>query len=141
MSVRRLRLSSSFLAVLLLVAPSPCFALRSVALVSKERAKELGVGIRSQAAGPGRVWLALEFKAEGEFKEFSHVELEIEEVVSYVILRGKRSNSGSVVVGFYATRANLDKITLSVVAGFPGAPANMCAYILRVKDFVERDER
>jgi len=128
------------LVVLLVVAPSPCFAVRELVPVSKERAKELGVEIRSHAAGSGRVWLALEFKAEGEFKEFSHVQLDIAELVSYVILSGKRSSSGSVVVGFYANPANLDKITLSVVIG-SSPMVYMCQYQLRVKDFVELDKR
>ena len=67
---------------LLVFAPSRCFALMTVQEVSKERAKELGMEIRSKAAGPNAVWVELEFKTEGELKRFSpennsRVELEI----------------------------------------------------------------
>ena len=40
----------TFLAVLL-VAPSPCFALWLIAPVSKEGAKELGIEVRTTATG------------------------------------------------------------------------------------------
>jgi len=126
----------SVLAVLLLVAASPCFADRELAPVSKERAKQLGMEIRSQANGP-QVWVELEFKPEGELKHFSHVELEITEggkfLLGYAPLGEKRSSSGSVVVRFLADRAYLDKLALIVVMGdFEDG-----GYEVRVKDFVD----
>jgi hypothetical protein len=128
--------SISVLAVLLLVAASPCFALRSLVPLSKERAKQLGMEIRSQANGP-QVWVELEFKPEGELKHFSHVELEITEggkfLLGYAPLGEKRSSSGSVVVRFLADRAYLDKLALIVVLGDFGD----VGYELRVKDFVD----
>ena len=134
-------LKFSVLTFLLIAASSQCFALRDLAEVSKERAKELGLEIRSNAAGPDAVWLELEFKTEGRLKDFNHVELEIREgeklLVAYAALSEKRSNSGSVLVRFMANRAYLDKITLTVVTGFPSADFGN---ELRVKDFVDLDK-
>ena len=131
----------SVLAALLLAASSTCFAMMEIAQVSKARAKELGMEIRSKANGPKEVWVELEFKPEGQFKSFSHVSLEIREgdklLLGYAALREKRSSSGGVVVNFMANRAYLDKITLSVVVGLP---MDMTGYELRVKDFVELEQ-
>ena len=61
--------SFTVLAVLL-IAPERCFALWSVAPVSKERAKKLGMEVRSTAASHNQVWVELEFKIEGKLKDF-----------------------------------------------------------------------
>ena len=128
----------SILAVLLGVAAGPCFAARSIGFVSKEQAKELGLEMRFTANGPNDVWVELVFKPEGKFKDFSHVELEVGDVVSYVPLRERRSSTGeSVVVSFLAKRANLDKASLTVVVNGLGGEAGS---ILRVKDFVEPEK-
>jgi len=132
----------SVLAVLLLVTPSPCFALRMITHVSKDRAKEMGIEVRSNANGPNEVWVNLEFKPEGELKHFSRVELEIREgqklLLGYAPLQEKRSSSGGVIVGFLANRAYLEKVTLSVVVGLD--PITEAGYELRVKDFVELEK-
>jgi len=136
-------LNISVLAVLLVVAPSPCFALWDVGQVSKEQAKELGMEIRSKASGTNAVWVELELKTEGELKRFSRenfsrVELEIREGGKFLVsasLREERPSPGRVVTSFDADRAHLDKITLRVVvvpSGELGA-----GYELQVKDFVE----
>ena len=134
-------LKFSVLTFLLIAASSQCFALRDLAEVSKKEAKEMGLEIRAAAAGPDAVWLELEFKTEGRLKDFNHVELEIREgeklLVAYAALSEKRSNSGSVLVRFMANRAYLDKITLTVVTGFPSADFGN---ELRVKDFVDLDK-
>jgi hypothetical protein len=131
----------SVLAVLLVVAASPCLADMGIGPVSKAGAKELGLEMRFTANGTNEVWVELEFKAEGKLKDFSHVSLEIGEgdklLVGYAALREERSSSGSVVVRFLANRAYLDKITLRVVAG---QPMDQRGYDLRVKDFVELEK-
>jgi hypothetical protein len=130
----------------LLVVPNPCFALWLIAPVSKERAKEMGLEVRSTAAGPNHVMVELEFKTEGKFKEFSpagkfkdrsRVELRIGEGVNPPIsapLREDRSKPGHVVVSFSADRTQLDKLTLRVMAPEPDGGT---IYHLRVKDFVK----
>jgi len=119
----------------------PCFALMRIVNVSREQAKELGMEIRSKLAGPDAVWVELEFKTDGKFKDFSHVSLEIGEgdklLVGYAPLREKRSSSGSVVVSFMANGAYLDKITLRVVAG---VLRNMVGYDIRVKEYVDLEK-
>ena len=124
--------------LLIFAACNHCLAMMSIIHVSRERAKELGIEFRFTGNGPNEIWVELEFKAEGKLKDFDHVSLEIREkdklLVGYAPLREKRPTPGHVVVGFLASRAYLDKITLSVVVGFP---MNMTGYELRVKDFVD----
>jgi len=142
MFVRKLRLSSLVLAVLLVVAPSPCFALWEIAQVTRDRAKELGMEIRSKAAGPKAVRLELEVAIKGKLKKFSRVDLRISEGGKSLViapLREDRSKPGRVVVGFAADRAHLDKITLWVMV--PDMIPGGTIYELRVKDFVELDKR
>lgn len=130
----------AILALLLAVAPTPCFALRSIGFVSKKEAKELGMDLRFKAGSTNEVWVELEFKTEGKFKDFSHVELEIREEKQFLLgwapLKEKRTSSGSVVIHFLANRAYLDKISLCVVVGDFGDTG----WELRVKDFVEPEK-
>jgi hypothetical protein len=132
------RFAALCVVVVLGIAPN-CFALMGIDHVSKERAKEMGIEVRLTDSGPKDFWVELEFKPEGKLKDYSHVSLEIRDgdklLVGYAALQEKRTDSGSVVVRFMADRAYLDKITLSVVAGFP---TNMTGHELRVKDFVEQ---
>ena len=131
-------LRSLAVAVLLVVSTLPSFALRSIGIITKAEAKELGVEVRATAAGPDAAWLELEFKPEGKLKDFSHVELEIREgektLLAYAALSEKRTSSGSLVFRFMANRSFLEKITLTVVTGFP---SNYSGNELRVKEFVE----
>src|SRR5690349_22647247 len=107
------------LASLAVSMPIPCLALRSIGIVSKADAKEMGLEVRATPAGPEAAWLELEFKPEGKLKAYSHVELEINEgeklLVAYAALSEQKSSSGSIVVRFMANRAYLEKITLTVV--------------------------
>ena len=139
--------SLAVLAVLL-VAPGRCFALWTIAPVSKEGAKELGMEVRSTAAGPNQVRVELELKTEGKLKRFSPegkfgshcgVELRIgegENPLVTVPLREDRSQPkpGRVVVSFTADRAQLDKLKLRV---FVPESDGGTIYDLAVKDFVE----
>ena len=130
-------LNISAVAVFLVLAPSPCFALWGIAPVSKEGAKELGMQVRSEPAGPNHVTVELEFKPEGKLKDFSRVDLRIGQGDNPPVtapLREDRSKPGRVVVSFTADRAQLDKLTLWVMV-----PESLggTIYDLRVKDFVE----
>lgn len=128
----------SLLIALHVIAPSPCFALMLIEPVSKERARQLGMELRLKGGGTNEVWVELEFKAEGELKDFSHVSLEIREgdklLVGYAPLRGQPSDSGRVHVRFMANRAYLEKVVLRVVTA---RPRDMRGYDLPMKDFVE----
>lgn len=130
-------LNISAVAIFLLVAPSPCFALWFMASVSKERAKELGMEVRSVPAGPNHVRVELECNAEGALKNFTHVDLRVGQGDNPPVtapLREDRSKPGRVVVSFTADRAELDKLSLWVrVPDLDGGTI----YVIRVKDFVE----
>jgi uncharacterized protein (DUF58 family) len=130
----------------LLVAASPCFALTLHVPVSREKAKELGMEVRTTVTGPNHVIVQLEFKTDGRFEEFSpegkhkdhsRVELRIGEGDDPPVtapLREDRSKPGRVVVSFTADRTQLDKLKLWVVVP---EPDGRTIYDLRVKDFVE----
>jgi hypothetical protein len=138
------------LAVMLLVSPSPCFALWVHRTVTKDGAKELGMEVRSEPAGPNQVRVELEFKTEGKFEKFSPegkfssycgVELRIGEGEDPLVtapLREDRSKPrqepGRVLFSFTADRAQLEKLRLRVFA--PESDGGTI-YDLRVKDFVE----
>jgi hypothetical protein len=124
-------------AILLVAGPSTCFALMGIRQVSKEEAKELGIEVRVQGNGPREVWITLELKNDSKLKDFSHVSLEIREegklLVGYAAMQEKKSETGRTFT-FMANRAFLEKITLSVVTGFP---SNYSGNELRMKDFGE----
>lgn len=146
MKTRRSVIASLVLTlVMLLTFSGRCFALMGISPVSRERAKELGMEIRVTKNGPVEVGVELEFKAAGELKNFDHVSLEIEDgkkfLLGWTALKERRTNSGSVVVGFLANRAFLDKVTLRVVVQVgppaPGGPGEMDGYDLTLRDFLE----
>ena len=128
---------------LLIAGSSQCFALREIAPLTKEEAKGMGIEVRAKPAGPDAVWLELEFKPEGKLQQFTHVELNMTEGEKSLVvsagLRETRSSSGSVVVAFTASRAYLEKTTLSVVMRDP-REAGDHTYELRMKDFVDLEK-
>src|ERR1035438_1953963 len=103
-------------ALLLVITTGTCLAARGITLVTKQQAKEWGIEIRVTANGPREVWVELQFKTEGKFKEFGCVELQTSEV-SYAPLKEQRSSAGSITVRFLAKRAQIDNVTLVIVAG------------------------
>jgi hypothetical protein len=144
-------LNISAVAIFLVVAPSPSFALWTTSHVSKEQAKEMGMEVRSAAAGPNQVQVELEFKTEGKFAKFipegkfssyCGVELKIGEGKNSLVtvpLREDRSKpvAGRVVFSFAADRAQLGNLRLWVFA--PESDGGTI-YVLAVKDFVEPEK-
>jgi len=135
-------LNITLLAVLLVFGPSPCFADWVIGPVSKERAKVLGMEIRSKENGPAEICVELEIKTEGELRNFGrghreHVEMQMRDGERCLVsapLNEDRSKPGLVIVSFTADRVHLDMITLRVwiSQGLGGV-----IHELRVKDFVE----
>jgi len=125
-----------FAAVLLVMAPGRCLALWGIESVSKERAKELGVQVRTTATGPNHVIVKLEFKTEGELKNFSGVDRRIGEGKN-APLQVDRSKPGRVAVSFAVDRAHLARITLEVMVS---ESEGGTVYQLRVKDFVKAEK-
>jgi hypothetical protein len=130
-------------AFLFLTASTESYALIEIDRVSTERAKALGIDVRVKANGPKHVWVELEFKTEGELKDFSHVSMEItdgkEMLVGYAPMEAKETNSGTLVFRFIASRAYLDKITLRIVE-VEGLPTNMVGHDLPLRDFVDLED-
>jgi len=116
----------------LLAAAGPCFALWDVEVVSKERARKLGVQVRT-ADGPGRVIVRLEFKTAGELKGCSSIELQTGGKGGEP-LRVDRSKPGRAAVSFAADPARLDKMTLRVMVLEEDGGS---IYELRIADLAE----
>lgn len=128
----------ALVAVLFAAVPSQCLALRSVGIITRQEAADMGLELRATPAGPKAAWLELEFKPMGKLKDFGHVELEITEgekvLIAYLPLSERRTEKGTVQVRFMASRDYLDKLTLVVVTGHP---MNYAGHEIRVKDFVD----
>ena len=130
----------SAVAVLLVALPGVCFALWDVDVVTKERAKELGMEVRLTAVGPKHMKVAVEFGAEGTLKNFTEVEMifrQEDKPALHAALREDRSKPGRVAVSFTADAAQLDKFTLYLRVSFRDGGAGGTIHEIRVKDFVE----
>jgi hypothetical protein len=115
-------LNISVLILLLFAAPSQCCAMMVIEDVSKARAKELGVEVRSKMIGTNAVYVWLEFKTKGELKDFQHAQLEItagERSVVSATLLPDRPSPDSVVVFFSADPATMPTCTVWIVVGRP----------------------
>ncbi len=129
------------LTVLLVVAPNRSYALESIEIVTQERAKALGLEIRSNAAGPDAVRIELEFAIRGELKDYHRVALELHDgakLLATATLKEEESEPGRVVVSCAADRARLDQFTLKVVT--QSGPRTRTGHVIRIKDFVELDK-
>ncbi len=114
--------------------------MEEVEIVTKERAKALGLSITSQANGPDSVRVGLEFEKQGELEEYSRVELKQfdgDKLLLSVALKEGESKPGRVIVGFVAARSKLASLSLEIVAKDRGTRVR---YVLPMKDFVAKPE-
>ena len=122
---------------LLFIASTSCSAMMSIAQVNQARAKEMGIEIKTQPAGPEAYWVSMSFKPEGALKTYARVDLDRHDngklQLSAALRPDDRTAPGRITVGFTIARADVDKITLRIVAG---QPMNSVGYDLRLKDFI-----
>jgi hypothetical protein len=117
---------------------SRCFALQENEEISKERAKALGVSLRSNPNGEAGVKVWIEFKATGELKNFSHVDLQIGDGEKRMVtapLMASHQDAEGVSVQFSADPAWLPSSVLTIVVS--GGPRSRVGYQFKVKDFIE----
>lgn len=129
---------SAVSAVLLVALPTLASALEEIESVTPQRATELGMIVRAEAAGPEAVQVELEFPTTGELKGFRRVELKIEEgekAIFSATLKEETSASGHVIVRFYADRARIPQFELKVVT--VGDALSRVGHVLALKDFVD----
>lgn len=123
----------------LFLAPGPCFALWDVLTLTPEDAERLGLEVRT-SGNPENVAVELEFPLDDNFKEFEAVNLTITNEGESIVtapLREERTVEGSVIVSFWASRDQLDKLDLSIrVPGGPGV-AGGTLYEMSVDAFVD----
>lgn len=138
---RRLFLAGiSVLTCLLFLTPGVCFAMVEIETVSKERAKELGLEIRSNAAGPDLVRVELAFDAKA-LPGYSRVDFEIRDggkLLSSCSLREETAEPGRVVVSFAADRTKLAQMTLRIMTGV--GTRSMVGRDIHVNEFVDLDK-
>ncbi|MEQ2006225.1 MAG: hypothetical protein ABMA26_05460 [Limisphaerales bacterium] len=134
------RFTLPLLASLLMASASPCFALMELEYVTKERAKALGVAVRSKPVGTS-IYVWLEFKTAGELQHFSHARLAYaagERSLSTTLLPD-RPSPGSVVVFFTADPATLRDCEVTVAVHL-GERTNV-GHVFKMKDFIEPPPR
>ena len=80
----------ALIAGLCLFCALPAAALRSIGPITKQDGSELGITVRATPSGPEAAWVMLEFTPKGKLKDYSHVELEIDEggkpLIAYAVL-------------------------------------------------------
>jgi len=129
------------LTLLLFAAPSQSFAMYSFGDVSRERAKELGVTIRTHTNGAAGIQVWLEFKAEGELQKITYIELRIGEAESRIMsasLPVSYATPGKGVVSFSVYPAYLSQSTLMIVVY--NGPKGDVGYRFKIKDFIELEQ-
>jgi hypothetical protein len=130
----------SVLTFLLVAASSQCFAEIVIEDVSTNRARELGVTIRTNMNGQAGIQVRLEFKTTGELKMYSHVELQIGDGENRIMSAPLLVSSASperVAVNFSVYPAYLSKSTLTIVVR--DTPLGATGYRFEVKDFIESE--
>jgi hypothetical protein len=123
------------------VAHAQCLAMISVELVSKERAKELGVTFQTNTNGAAGIQVRMEFKAEGELKKITYIEVQIGEGEGRIMsaaLPVFYSTPEKGVVSFSAFPAYLPGSSLMIVV-YHG-PKGDVGYRFKVKDFIELEK-
>jgi hypothetical protein len=126
----------ALLVALFLAGSSHCFALMEIAYVSPARAKELGITLRSRLNGDAGVAVWIEFKAVGELKNFTRVELRMTSGGKHFMsapLQATRKADGAVEAYFSADPAQLAGSTFLIAV--TDAPRTHIGYRLAVKDF------
>jgi hypothetical protein len=126
------------LLIFLLMVACPGLALQLNQDVSRERAKELGVTIRSNLDGENGVKVWLEFVPAGVLKNFTHVDLVIDADGKRLVaapLLTSRPTPEKVSVHFSADPPYLSTSVLTIVVE-DGALGRF-GFRLKVKDFLE----
>jgi len=135
-------LNISVLTFLLVAASSPCFAEMLITDVSRAKAKEMGVAIRSHKNGDAGVKVRLEFRTQGVLKDFNRVELIIcansqlgaKRLVSAPLL-AERPAADSVSACFSADPSYLATSEVWIIVNDP--PLGGTGYRFKVIDFIE----
>jgi hypothetical protein len=123
---------------LLLTPHTRCHAMISVEDVSAKRAKELGVTFRMTRNGEAGIQVRMEFKAEGELKKVTYVQVQIgegEERIMSAQLPISNPTPETGAVSFSAYPDYLLKSSLMIVVY--NGPKGDVGYRFKVKDFIE----
>jgi hypothetical protein len=123
------------LVILLVLAPL-ALAFMPIEIVSKERAKELGIEVSVRAAGPDAAGIEMTFEPRGDLRNFLRVDLSIQngdKLVLHSTMKEQKNQSGKITVYFAVARDQIDKCTLRIVSGQPG---DLSGSDVPLKDFI-----
>ena len=129
------------LALMLTLACGRCFAMMSIAQLTKEEAKKMGIELRALAAGPRDARIEMEFDTRDAFKKFNRVELELLQDGKFVVLaplKEERTKPDHILVGFAADRSAINKLMLRIVVSEPAMGGT--GYEVPLKDFIDLDK-
>lgn len=135
----RLRPGFTFLALLLLLGglPGRCLALDLISDVSKERAKELGITVRSQPSANNDLWVQVEFKPTDPKREFKRADLDITRNGKRLVtasLMPQRPAPDRMRFDFYIDPAALPDASVMIVVW--SDPLTGQGYRIKMKEFV-----
>jgi hypothetical protein len=123
---------------------SPCFAMISVGVLTKEKAKaKYGITMHARKNGDAGIKVWLQFKKEGWLEKFTYAELRMEDDRGNHLVSAKlqpnpvhhRQPVGITTVAFSADAAQLAKCSFLVVCY--GSNEGDVGYYLKVKDFLD----
>ncbi len=129
-------------ALLLMAAAIPCPALQHNMDVSAEKARELGVTLRSSLNGESGVAVWIEFKTVGALANFMRVDLDISVDGKRLVdapLEATRPTADSVSARFSADPARLANSVLTIVVN--DATRTRIGYQFKVKDFIKTEKK
>jgi hypothetical protein len=126
----------------LLLATAAARAEMLIEPVSKARAKQLGLEVRAQAAGPDAVWIELSLDPNNPgLKDLDHVSLELRDAADKLLLstplKQTPQPSGRHTVSLTLARDTLGRATLRIVTG---SPRDYAGHDLKLSDFVDRTQ-
>lgn len=123
---------------------SPSFAMISVGVLAKEKAKEkYGITMHARKNGDAGIKVWLEFKKEGWLEKFTYAELRMEDARGQHLISAQlkpnpvhhRQSKDITTVAFSADAEQLPKCSFLVVCY--GSNEGDVGYYLKVKDFLD----
>ena len=138
------RIQAALLGIVLVLIASPCSAMISVGVLTKETAKKkYGITMHARTNGDAGIKVWLQFKKEGWLEKFTYAELRMDDNRGKHLVSAKlqpnpvhhRQPKGVTTVAFSADPAQLANCSFLVVCY--GSNEGDVGYYLKLKDFLD----
>lgn len=136
MIFRRFLLTLAASALCLGVAAERCSALAVIQPVAQDKAKELGITVRSQPSANDDLIVIVEFKKQGEMREFRWADLELSRNGKRVIssaIQPRTTDKDTVRLDLYMDPAAVPDTSVTIFVY--NQPRGGIGYRLKLKDF------